>query len=994
MKRLFRLHKPEGFYRKELPNSFAIKFDRSGYLNANQDVENAIKNGIVKSAFKHFCDSGFDEIKRGDRKLLEALPLYNDADYTNTREDVTQAIDKGEFKHSHFVHYLLYGHKEILKQNKWKILKHIKSNPSSVKLGFRVLRKQGFKSLIQKIKRVSASTNAVESNIYKYIEPELTDEIKGELNGFINKPLISIIMPVYNVDPKWLDLAIKSIESQWYKNWELCIADDKSRNKKTLKYLKAIENSKVTVKFLKKNGNISIASNEALSLTSGEYIALMDNDDELTPDALYEVVKAINEHDAEFIYSDEDKLEMDGTFSDPHFKPDFAPDMFLSQNYLSHLGVIKKELVTKVNGFTVGLEGAQDYDLYLKVLEHTNKTHHIQKVLYHWRKILGSTAMEFGEKSYAQEAGRHALEFAMQRRNIKAVVKNGLTVGTYKVEYEIFGNPLVSIIIPFKDKPELLKMCIESILDKSTYSNFEIIGISNNSEDEKTFVEMKRLKAFDHRVEFYEYNVAFNYSDINNHAVKMYAKGEHLLFLNNDIEIITPEWIEELLTHSQRIDVGAVGAKLYFPDDTVQHAGLVIAPYTAHVIISMYRGVLKEEYGYVSRAKCINNYLAVTAACLMCKKSIFEEIGGFDSKSLAVAYNDVDLCLTLSEAGYLNVFTPYCEAYHYESISRGYEESVSQIERREKEKAIVKEKHSLLFENGDPYYNRNLTLFSSGSQVASETSMSYLDFIGLPWTEETIFEKGLNAKSKTRMCLFSHYDKENKISEYVIFYLKELSKIADIIFISTAEKLTSQEIDKVSSICRGILIKKNYGYDFGAWKSGLKVLAGEIDDYEELILCNDSVFGPFYNLNTIFMNMKDRYDIWAMTDNAQINYHLQSYFIVYNKAAFQHKVFQDFWSGFEIYNNKQKLIEINEVKFSKKLQETELRIGAFCTVDDYSYLNITHYYWKELILNKQFPFIKKELLRDNPMGIDILGWEEVVESISNYDVKLILESQL
>ena len=334
---------------------------------------------------------------------------------------------------------------------------------------------------------------------------------------------------------------------------------------------------------------------------------------------------------------------MDGPFSDPHFKPDFAPDMFLSQNYMSHLGVIKKELIDKVDGFTVGLEGAQDYDLYLKVLEHTTKINHIQKVLYHWRKIPGSTAADFDDKSYAQEAGVKALENAMKRRKLDATVSNGKYPGTYKVSYNISNNPLVSIIIPFKDKPELLTMCIESILDKTTYANFEVIGISNNSEEKNTFDEMQRLESLDNRIKFYEYNVPFNYSDINNHAVNTYANGEHILLLNNDIKIISENWIEEMLMHSQRDEVGVVGAKLYYPNDTIQHAGVIIR--IGGIAGHSHKYLQKDDAGYFSRLNLIQNLSAVTAACFMVKKRIFNELDGLNKKELKVAFNDVDFCL-------------------------------------------------------------------------------------------------------------------------------------------------------------------------------------------------------------------------------------------------------------------------------------------------------------------------------------------------------------
>ncbi|CAA6819936.1 MAG: Glycosyl transferase, group 2 family protein [uncultured Sulfurovum sp.] len=829
---------------------------------------------------------------------------------------------------------------------------------------------------------------SVPVNEYIYREPIYTQKIEDALNSFKEQPLISIIMPVYNVDPKWLDLAIESIEKQWYSNWELCLADDKSTNQATLDYLTSLKNPKIKVTFLEKNGNISIASNAALSLTSGTYVVLMDNDDEITPDALYEVIKSINETGAEFIYSDEDKIEMDGSYSDPHFKPDFAPDMFLSQNYLSHLGVIKKELITKVGGFTAGLEGSQDFDLYLKVLEHTNKIHHITKVLYHWRKIPGSTAAEYGEKSYAQEAGRKALVNAMERKGIKAEVKNGQTPGTYKVDYAIENTPLVSIIIPFKDMPELLTICVESILEKSTYDNFEIIGISNNSEKEETFDEMKRLTSLDGRIQFHEYNVPFNYSQINNYAVNTYAKGEQILFLNNDIEIITPTWIEEMLMYSQQKQNGAIGAKLYFPNDTIQHAGLIMAPKTIHSVILVYQGYPKDHYGYGSRLRCVNNYSAVTAACLMLKRSLFDQIDGFDAQNLSVAYNDVDLCLRLQEAGYNNIWTPYCEAYHHESISRGYEVSRASVERREKEKFHLKQKHPNVFTMNDPYYNKNLTRFSLSSDISESNKKTYQDVEGIDFEETIYIQKKLHPKKHHRVTLFSHFDADNEVKPYVVTYLKALSAISDVIFVSTAESINEEKLKSIEPYCTDILVKKNIGYDFGAWKSGLNYLGDSLNQYDALILCNDSVFGPLNALEPIFEQMHN-YDVWSMTDNHEIAYHLQSYFMVYNKKAFTSTVFQNFWENFKIYPNKQMLIENNEIGYSRNLIDSNLKCGAYYSTVDRHYVNVLQYYWKELIEVHKFPFIKKEVLTTNPLQIETHDWKEVIQNNSAYDTELI-----
>jgi glycosyltransferase involved in cell wall biosynthesis len=545
---------------------------------------------------------------------------------------------------------------------------------------------------------------------YQYIMPSFTKKNRKEMKKMKFKPLISIIMPVYNVDLVWLRKAISSVKHQWYSNWELCIVDDASTNQNIIKYLKKINNKKIKVKFLDKNLNISNASNEALGLISpkSDYVALMDHDDELTPDALYEVVKSINECQAEFIYSDEDKLEIDGKFTEPHFKPDFSMDHLLSQNYISHFCVIKRELLDLVGGFTIGLEGAQDYDLYLRVLELTDKVIHIPKVLYHWRKVFDSTAHSFSVKSYAQDAGRKAIENAKVRMGLKGCVLNGKNAGTYRLKYEIYGNPLVSIIIPFKDRPDLLEMCIDSILKISTYQNFEIIGVSNNSKDEKIFNEMKKLQELDKRIHFHEYNEPFNYSQINNFAVAQFAKGEHLILLNNDIEIISSDWIESMLEFSQRKEVGAVGGKLYYPSGKIQHAGVIIG--IGGVAGHSHKHFNKTEIGYFSRLNLVQNISAVTAACLMIKKTAYDDLGGLDEENLKVAFNDVDFCLRLREKNYLNVFTPYCEAYHHESISRGHEDSPEKKERFEREVQFMKKRHANILEKGDPFYNRNLTL--------------------------------------------------------------------------------------------------------------------------------------------------------------------------------------------------------------------------------------------------------------------------------------------
>ena len=550
-------------------------------------------------------------------------------------------------------------------------------------------------------------TLQLQQSDYHYQEPLFKEEIFKEIENFEQKPLFSLIMPVYNVAPKWLDKAIKSVEKQWYKNWELCIVDDKSTNSETVEYLKSIQNPQIKVKFLEQNLNISGASNAAIAMAEGEYIVLMDNDDEITPDALYELAKRINETGADFIYSDEDFISPQEQYINPHFKPDFSPDLLLSHNYITHISCTKRELLDEVGYFNPKYDGAQDYELFLRITEKAKRIEHIPKVLYHWRMLESSTSLNSEAKPEALERGKKLLEETLERRSIDGRVELTDMNHYFRVRYAIKNNPLVSIIIPFKDKPELLDMCINSILSRSTYINYEIIGISNNSQEEATFEMMKQLESKDPRVKFYEYNVPFNYAQINNYAVANYAKGEHVLLLNNDIEVIAPEWIEAMLEHSQREEIGCVGAKLYYPNDTIQHAGIImgLGGYAGH----SHKMYPRDNPGYFNRLNAIQNVSAVTAACLMIKKSIYQEVDGMDEVKFKVAYNDVDFCLRVMKKGYRNLFTPYAELYHHESISRGYETTPEKIARFQTEKDALMERHRDILTQGDPYYNPNLT---------------------------------------------------------------------------------------------------------------------------------------------------------------------------------------------------------------------------------------------------------------------------------------------
>lgn len=519
------------------------------------------------------------------------------------------------------------------------------------------------------------------------------------------QPLISIIMPVYNASPNVLSKAVRSVTRQSYENWQLCIADDCSTKLTTRLYLKTLINKKIKTVFLGQNLSISGASNRAAELASGEYIGLLDNDDELEPDALYHVARCINDTQADLIYSDEDFIDLYGEYESPHFKPDYSPDLLLSHNYITHFCVFRKKDFDEIGGFRSEFDGAQDYDLILRLSEKVSRIEHIPRILYHWRKSQTSSSMGLAAKPYTHEAGKSAVKSALARRQIDADIVDGNLPNFYQVKRVIKGRPLVSIIIPFKDKVGLLSSCVRAILSKTRYSNFEIIGVSNNSNESGTFELMRHFSALDARCRFVEHNVPFNFSSLVNYGFSN-AKGEHIVLMNNDIEVINEQWLESLLEHSQRSEVAAVGAKLYFGNQKIQHAGVGIG--LGGAAGHLHLNFPHHSPGYFNRLNIIQNISAVTGALMMVERSVYQQLNGFDEQLFKIAYNDVDFCLRALKKGYLNIFTPYCEAYHYESISRGYDDSGDKLDRLNHEKANLWKVHGDLLKNKDPYYNINL----------------------------------------------------------------------------------------------------------------------------------------------------------------------------------------------------------------------------------------------------------------------------------------------
>ena len=527
---------------------------------------------------------------------------------------------------------------------------------------------------------------------------------------FDYRPLISIAMPVYNVEIKWLEECIDSVINQTYDNWELCISDDASTDPKIKKCLEAYEKKEPRIKvvFRKENGHISLATNSALEIATGEFIALLDNDDELPPHALFEVVKVLNERpELDVIYSDEDKIDAEGNRFDPHFKADWSPDTLMGNNYISHLSVYRSSIVKSLGGFRKGYEGSQDYDLVLRVTEQIPEDHiyHIDKVLYHWRTIPGSTASSGEAKSYIYDSGVKALTDALNRRGIKGTVRPGLISGFYEVTYEVLQEELVSVIIPTKNGYDDLKLCVDSIIEKTSYPNYEIIIADNGSTDPKMqelFAEYK--KQLNERFIVELIDIPFNYSRINNLAAEK-ASGKYLLFLNNDTEVIEPNWMTTMVSYAQFDRIGCVGAKLYYPDDTTQHAGVLvgIGGVAGHALNNYDR----THCGYFGRLVIDVNYLAVTAACMMVKAADFKAVNGFD-ETLEVAFNDVDLCLKIYELGRYNVYAHQVELYHFESKSRGYEDTPEKQKRFAGEIKKMQDKWPAYIAH-DPFYNDNLT---------------------------------------------------------------------------------------------------------------------------------------------------------------------------------------------------------------------------------------------------------------------------------------------
>ena len=595
-----------------------------------------------------------------------------------------------------------------MSENPWlRYLKKLK--PYNIQKGLRYLKHYGPKEFWIRLCERMEPEEVPYGPWFEKHKPSAEELERQRKKKWKNPPLISVAVPAYRTPPGFLEQMVLSVKEQTYPHWELCIVNA-SRGEDGMEQVLgryAGGDERIRVKNLEENLGIAGNTNEALVMARGEFVGLLDHDDLLAPQALFRIAEALTaDPQADAVYTDEDKVTTDlSEHFQPHFKPDFNLDLLRSNNYITHFFVVRTRLAREAGGFRKEFDGAQDYDFIFRCTEEAKKVLHVPEVLYHWRTHKASTADNPASKMYAFEAGKRAIEAHLARCGQEGTVSLRKDLGFYRVEYPVQGEPLVSILIPNRDQKETLEKCLNSIWEKSTYNNYEILIVENNSSSPEIFNYYREIEKRP-GVRILTWKEGFNYSAINNFGEKS-AAGDYLLFLNNDVEVINPGWIEELLGNCQRKEVGIVGAKLYYPDDTIQHAGTVIGigGIAGHAFLNMPRS----RTGYLHKASLQMDLSAVTAACMMMKRQVFKQLGGFEER-LSVAFNDVDLCLRTVQAGYLVVYNPEVELYHYESKSRGAEDSEEKVRRFQEEIEFMRCRWMDLLKKGDPYYNRNLTL--------------------------------------------------------------------------------------------------------------------------------------------------------------------------------------------------------------------------------------------------------------------------------------------
>lgn len=706
-------------------------------INLSIDSYVVIKNKYVIEGWACYKQKGIESIEVYSRKhkRLSAKVLFE------KREDVNMLFNISDEKE-------LLGFSISVTEAPGYIL--LKSEGKKKRIAFSGIR-YSIGEIVSSVKNRTALTDEehrrriASRNIVSYEEflslLKTKIKIKNGYNEIMENITFSIIVPLYNTPLHFLDEMIVSVINQKYSNWELCLADgsDVQHVEEVRKHVEkySVNDSRIKYKRLEKNEGISSNTNEALKMATGDFIVLFDHDDLLTKDALYEFAKAIQkDNECDCVYSDEDKTdETSHVFFDAHFKPDFNIDLLCSVNYICHLFAVRKELVDKYGGFRSEYDGSQDHDFILRMTEKARKTVHVPMVLYHWRVHSNSTAQDPAAKMYCFTAGQKAIRAHYERiwPNIKIdQIENGVSLGIYHTIWHFDEYPLISVVIPNKDHTSDLDKAIRSMIEKGTWPNLEFIVVENNSEKTETFVYYEKIQKEFCNVKVVKYDGDFNYSKINNYGVS-FTKGEYILLMNNDVELISPDSLKEMMGYCQREDVGVVGARLLYEDNTIQHAGVVIGinGIADHVFKSE-----EEHTTYFSRALIAQDYSAVTAAVMLVKKSIFESVNGLDEK-FAVAFNDIDFCLRVRETGKLVVYNPYACFHHYESKSRGAEDTKKKQVRFAKEIALFLERYSDLLKKGDPYYNPNLTLLKTDYSLRN---LKYFD-IGSPYFTEEEIEK-------------------------------------------------------------------------------------------------------------------------------------------------------------------------------------------------------------------------------------------------------------
>lgn len=827
------------------------------------------------------------------------------------------------------------------------------------------------------------------------VEPKLRasqTEVKRKLAQLQQRPVISFLLPLRNPSREFLALLVERLLAQPYSNWQLCVVDDASTDPSLELELRGLaeQDPRIVLSISQSHQGEVVSRNQALAMATGDWLALIEQDDLLAEDVLFEVLTAINEMpNVALLYADDDSIDPLGNRFNPHFKTAWNPDLFYSQNYLSRFVLFRRDVLTAQTGFRAQFAAACVYDFYLQLIEHLQPEQigHIPRVLYHVRESLLPKTKRTDKLRYT-EAALLVLAQHFERIGLPEVTAQpGLISGSFKVCWPLPADlPKVSILIPTRDCFELISVAVSSILTKTRYANYEIVILDNGSEQPETLNFFAEIQQQDSRVRVLNYNYPFNYSAINNFGVA-HTDGELVALVNNDIEVINAEWLCEMVSLAIRPDIGCVGAKLYYEDKTIQHAGVVLG--IGGVASHGHKRAHKNSNGYFGRLKLIQNYSAVTAACLVVKRSLYHVVGGLNEVDLTIAYNDVDFCLKIAQQGVRNIWTPYAQLLHYESVSRGEDNTPEKIERLHNEREYMLAHWASIIDS-DPYYStyltRNADDFSLGDGFSKP--LKYEGNIFYQW------QKPLPVSARKKFaCVFVGFDGQSKLHDYVVYYLASLVDYFDIHFVTTAEELHQDPsaLAKLQQYCCSVTVRKNEGYDFGSWKYGISNNYNELCQYQGVLLANDSLYGPLFEL-TDFIDFVQASpsDVIGLTDSQEFAYHLQSFFLFFKPNVVSSPVFRDFWESVIIQGDKWDIIKKYEIGLSQRLLRAgNFKLEAYCDMSGYPNVNHTHSHWRELISDKGFPFLKIELVKKNPCAIDISGMEAFIENISGYNYALI-----